>query len=46
MGLENIVDETLAKYGLQDGVAEFCYMFFSPKDASSANAFKARVILA
>ncbi len=45
-GLEGIVNETLATYGLQDGVAEFCYMFFSEKDALLSNSWRARVILA
>ncbi len=45
-GLEAIVDDALAKYGLQNGVADFCYMFFSPQDALLANSRKERAILA
>ncbi|MBI2141464.1 hypothetical protein HYU16_03500 [Candidatus Woesearchaeota archaeon] len=44
--LEEIVNDTLATYGLQQGVEEFCYMFFSKQDALLANSFKERVILA
>ncbi|MBI3036761.1 hypothetical protein HYY73_03350 [Candidatus Woesearchaeota archaeon] len=45
-GLEAVVEEALSTYGLQQGVEEFCYMFFSKKDALLANSPKERVILA